>query len=236
MNNQSICEGCPLFKRNIHHRVCIPVPSEQIIGCIISRDPTSDFLVPLNEYKGVHPHKRGNLLLDAPPLWLYNQIQKFMGLDPQSPEMKKLHSFLNYKCYWTHFHKCPTQKSVKWKNPNPFGTSTIENQTYPSFKYSNGEICANRWFDYEFEKFQLQEKLLIVLGRDVQKYFLKRPGVDALIKEDLIFFLPHPSSANCGNGWSWNRKKPQNDANRKLIKNDIKHLLFQIEKREKFLI
>jgi hypothetical protein len=224
------CEGCHLFNREIFHRVCIPKPSDQIKGGIISRDPTSDFIGPLKEYK-INPRKRGNLLFDAPPRWLCDRIQHFMNLKQDSFEMKKLCPFIDCECYWTHFHKCPTQKNVKRDFTITDRRPRIAEDTYPPFRYSNGKLCANKWLDYEFDKFQLHQKIVILLGRDLQKYFMERPDANKLIQDNFIFF-PHPSSANCGRGWSWNVNKPKTDSIQISIEKNIKKLLDSIPERE----
>src|SRR5208337_1731034 len=96
-------EGCSLDGRNIDHPICVPQPSHIIKGCIISHDPTFEFVVPLKGYqKG-----GGNFQFNAPPKWLSERIQYFMGFKLDSIEMRELNTFLNLQCYWTHFHKCP---------------------------------------------------------------------------------------------------------------------------------
>lgn len=230
MKDRPSCEGCHLFNRKIFHRVCIPPPPDQIKGCIISRDPTSDFLGLLDEYNKNFPQKSGNLFFKAPPFWLYGKIQRFMGLDQHSSEMKKLCRFLDCDCYWTHFHKCPTQKNVKRDISNSGRKPGLEENTYPPFRYSTGELCANKWFEYEFDKFQLHQKIVIVLGRDLQKYFSKRPDANKQIQDNFIF-LPHPSPANCGSGWSWNVNKSEDDPIRKSIEENINKLLDRIPDR-----
>jgi len=93
------CMGCILNYQNTKHPICIQVPSENLKGCIISRDSTSDFIEPLSKYK----QGEGNLQFEnAPPMWLCNRIWHFT--EPNRKEMKKLRDFLNIQCYWTHFH------------------------------------------------------------------------------------------------------------------------------------
>jgi len=184
-----LCAGCKLDSPKYNHPLWIPAPSENLKGCIISRDPTSEFIGPLNGYKtGV-----GNLQFDAPPKWLCQRIQYFMENDLSSTEMDKIRKFLDNQCYWTHFHKCPTSKKDK---------------IFPRFSFSNGKVCADRWFNHEFLKHNLKHKIIILLGRDLQSYF-KNMESRQLLQDNTVISLPHPSRANCGNGWSWNRNSEQ---------------------------
>jgi len=200
----TLCTGCPLDGRDIDHPICVPQPSDILKGCIISRDPTFEFIAPLKGYqKG-----KGNFQFDAPPVWLYERIQYFMGFKPDSNEMKKLKTFLNLQCYWTHFHKCPTNK-----NEHKF-----------CFKYSNGEKCVDIWFNHEVLQHNLNQKILILLGRDLQTYF-SRNGDHQLLQNNNVIRLPHPSMANCGKGWSWNKNKSSEDKHRIQIEEGIKKLL-----------
>jgi len=189
------CAECGLNnQQNRDHPICIPLPSDDIRGCIISRDPTSAFINPRKKpiiTRGNFNFSKGKV----PPKWLYERIQSFRGFPPDSVEAKKLSTFFDLNCYWTHFHKCPTDKQGKG---------------YPRFSYPNGKICADRWFEFECTENKLNDKILILLGRDVERYFQERPD-HPLLKSEHVFFLPHPSTANCGNGWSWNKCKLPND-------------------------
>ncbi|WP_292548195.1 uracil-DNA glycosylase family protein [Methanoregula sp.] len=204
-----LCVGCELDSQKYKHPLWIPAPSENLKGCIISRDPTSDFIDPLNGYKA----GKGNLQFDAPPKWLCQRIQYFMGNDLSSTDMNKIHKFLDNQCYWTHFHKCPTSKKDK---------------KYPRFSFPNGKTCADRWFNHEFLKYNLKHKIIILLGRDLQSYF-KNMESRHLLQDNTVIYLPHPSRANCGNGWSWKKNKLPEDRNQKEIENKIFRLLSFIE-------
>jgi hypothetical protein len=200
----TLCVECPLDSRDIDHPICVPQPSDLLKGCIISRDPTFEFIAPLKKYK----NGGGNFQFNAPPLWLYERIQYFTGFEPGSDEMKKLKTFLNLQCYWTHFHKCPTNK-----NEHDF-----------RFKYSNGERCADIWFNSEVLKYNLKQKIVVLLGRDLQTYF-QRNSNHQLLQNNHVIYLPHPSSVNCGTGWSWNKDKPSDDKYKIQVEEEIDKLL-----------
>lgn len=202
------CEGCELSKLDITHRVCIPLPSDKIRGCLISRDPTSAFLDPLEKYQQLPLEQKGNLWLDAPPRWLCKKIGLLMDFDENSPELIKLRDFLNYECYWTHLHKCPTCKPIKKDSLNRLDD---KKQCYPPFRYSTAKSCADRWFEIEFNEYGLKDKIIITLGRDVEKYFNQWSRQHLSEISNQVISLPHPSDANCGNVWSWNKNSEQKE-------------------------
>ncbi|MHB8164720.1 MAG: uracil-DNA glycosylase family protein [Methanoregula sp.] len=204
------CTGCVLDSPKYKHPICIQKPSENLNGCIISRDPTSDFIGPLNGYK----KEKGNLQFNAPPRWLCQRIQYFMGYESNSAEMNKIRNFLDNQCYWTHFHKCPTSKN---------------DRQFPNFSHANGEICAERWFNHEFLKLNFKKKIIILLGRDLQSYYLTKMESYQFLQDNHVIILPHPSGANCGIGWSWNKNKPADDKNKIQIKEEIDRLLYLID-------
>ena len=202
----TLCDGCLLDDRDIKHPICVPLPSDTVKGCIISRDPTSEFINPPQEYN----EGDGNFQFNrAPPKWLSERIRSFMGSKISFSEMEKLNNFLNFQCYWTHFHKCPTSKTDK---------------KYPRFTYHNGEKCANIWFNREVLKHGSNQKVVILLGKDLERYF-QRNGQHQLLQNEQVIFLPHPSPINCGNGRSWNKNKLLTDPNRIEIENRVKKLL-----------
>jgi hypothetical protein len=205
------CAGCNRENPE-KDRVCIPPPDEPVRGCLISRDPTSAFLVPLHYYQQCSFPNRGLFCLDAPPRWLYNKIRGFLSVDEISEEkMERLYHFLDRECYWTHLHKCPTCKKPKNPKGNQPGISGDDDRFQP-FRYSTAKSCADKWFAPEFARHHLENKIIITCGRDVQKFFNewaenKFPG-DSL----QVINLPHPSGANCGSEWSWNRNCRQNES------------------------
>lgn len=212
MNN---CDGCKLYKPNITNPICIPRPSRTIQGCIISRDPTKEFLPHLIKYKQLafNQKDKKNLWFDAPPRWLCDKIENFMNFDKNPQKMHKLRSFLDNQCYWTHLHKCPTCKPNKNQNKKSEKKAEIIDY-YPPFKYRIAKVCAEKWFEFEFDKYDLRDKVIIACGRDVERFLLSQWSKQHLdIPDNNIINLPHPSDANCGNGWSWNKNT--------IYKNDI---------------
>jgi hypothetical protein len=199
----NLCDGCKLYNRNTPNRVCIPPPKDKIRGCLISRDPTQEFLAPLAQYKHLSPDQKGNLWFNAPPRWLYDKIRIFMNFSENSQEMKKLREFFDYQCYWTHLLKCPTCKPAKEQDQNQ--KDTKDKNDFPPFRYSTAKSCADKWFEFEFEKYKLKDKIIIMCGRDVERYFgqWSRQHLDENYYD--VINLPHPSGANCGNGWSWKK-------------------------------
>jgi hypothetical protein len=206
------CEGCDLSNLGNKYRICIPPPSDKIRGCLISRDPTSEFLSKLQDYKQLSPgqKEKENLWFDAPPLWLCNKIGDFMNFSENTQGMCNLRQFLDHQCYWTHLHKCPTCKLGKKQDQNQNDIREI-NEYFPPFRYRTAKACANRWLKFEFDKYELKDKIIITCGRHVEK-FLRQWSKQHLIENDInVINLPHPSDANCGNGWSWNKNTTQKE-------------------------
>ena len=127
-----------------------------------------------------------------------------MNFSETSPEIIKLRDFLNYECYWTHLHKCTTCKPGKNPDQNLIGIKKMS-EYFPHFRYSTAKSCADRWFKFEFEKYELKGKIIITCGRDVEKYFGQWSKKHLGENSDNVINLPHPSGANCGNGWSWKK-------------------------------
>ena len=204
VDSMNFCEGCTLYNRDTPHRVCIPPPKDKIRGCLISRDPTKEFLVPLAQYKHLSTDQKGILWFNAPPCCLCNKIKIFMNFSEDSPEMIKLRDFLNYECYWTHLHKCPTCKPGKNQDQNQTSVRGMDDN-FPPFEYSTAISCALKWFDFEFDEYGLKDKVIITCGRDVEKFFNQWSKKHPSENFNKVINLPHPSGANCGNGWSWKK-------------------------------
>jgi hypothetical protein len=127
-----------------------------------------------------------------------------MNYSEQSSEMIKLRSFFDHECYWTHLHKCPTRKPGKNQVQNQTSVKGMDDY-FPPFEYSTAKSCADKWFEFEFEKYELKDKIIITCGRDVEKYFGQWSKKHHSENFNKIINLPHPSGANCGNGWSWKK-------------------------------
>lgn len=208
------CKGCKLEKSLFLHPICIPFLSKRIDGCIISRDPTFNFLEKIKEYNKHPSIFTGNFSFGpAPPKWLFKRIGYFMDYSPDDPSMVKLQEFLDKRCYWTHFHKCPTQKKGK-RNINP-------EEKYPSFHYSTAKWCANSWFESEFNRYLLKDKIIIKLGRHVEQFFNQSEFRFLPKNKSSMIALPHPSAVNKGNIWSWNRNCIERDT----VENEIRRLI-----------
>lgn len=207
------CDECDVSGFNLEDPVLIPEPGK-IRGCLISRDPTVKFPEPFADYKRIAATK-GLLWFNAPPAWLCNRIRTFMGFDEDSRELTRIREFLDRGCYWTHLHKCPTCRTAATVDC-PYG--------YHPFSRTRAARCADFWFTREFEEHRLGDKVIVTLGKDVKRYFSQwlfdHPEIDL---SDVIT-LPHPSPANVGTGWSWNR----NSADREFVEGEIGRLLERV--------
>ena len=218
------CEECKLSPLGNKYRVCIPPPQDKIRGCLISRDPTSEFLPPLEKYKQLPTYQKRILWFDAPPVWLFNKIGDFVNFSENPQGMSKLRQFFDCQCYWTHLHKCPTCKSGKKQNIIRDRISDMVEDFQP-FRYPTAKACAKKWFKSEFDKYELKDKIIITCGTHVKKFFSEW-SKQHLIENDIrVINLPHPSDANCGNGWSWNKNSTQKER----ITDEIYKLLHLID-------
>jgi hypothetical protein len=219
------CKEYEVSKKCPDHHVCVPPPTEEIRGCLISRDPTSRFIGPLQCYRSCYFDRKGLFCFNAPPRWLYSRIEYFLDPSERSEtNMKNLYHFLDRQCYWTHLHKCPTRKKpdITEKNSSMY---LSEGRIFPRYSYPTGRSCAKRWFACEFAKYHLESKIIITLGRDVQRFFTEWSECHFPMKKLIIINLPHPSGANCGNEWSWNRNCRRN----KDVKESIHQLIKGID-------
>jgi hypothetical protein len=204
------CEGCHLSDLGNKYRVCVSPPQDKIRGCLISRDPTREFIAPLKEYQRLPADQKNLLRFDAPPLWLCNKIGDFMNFSKNSQEMCNLRHFLDHQCYWTHLHKCPTCKPGKKQDSNQNDMKGI-NEYFPPFRYSTAKACADKWLESEFDTYELKDKIIITCGRHVEKFFRQWSNQHFPENNITVINLPHPSDANCGNGWSWNKNTTQKE-------------------------
>ena len=191
------CYGCDVGTFNLEDPVLIPAPAKPR-GCLISRDPTVKFREPYKEYKAGN----GLLWFNAPPAWLCNNIREFMEYPEDARALRRIRDFLNHECYWTHLHKCPTCKTAA-KGDCDYG--------YHPFSYERAKTCADFWFDREFAGHRLYDAVIVALGRDVDRYFSQWLERNPEIDRENIIVLPHPSKANIGTGWSWNRNAQEKE-------------------------
>jgi hypothetical protein len=195
------CEGCEIFNRGNSYRVCIPPPSENIRGCLISRDPTKEFLPLFEEYKQLLPDKKKILWFNAPPSWLCKKIRVIIDMEipEHSTDMEKIQDFLNCECYWTHLQKCPT-KPQKNQSIDKHEICDLE-EDYQPFDYPTAKICATKWFESEFNKYCMKDKIIITLGGNVKIFFKQWSKDQGLDNSNKVIHFPHPS----GRCRSWNR-------------------------------
>lgn len=137
----------------------VPPPSNEILGILISRDPTVKWMKKYNDIKKECEEEstvRAELFKTAIPESLENRIEKFMGEKISENDKKRLFDIISQKVYWTHLHKCFTDASKKLLK----------------FEPKNGKICANRWLVEELRIVIDNNKIkfIIALGNDVQKW------------------------------------------------------------------
>ncbi len=164
-------------------------PINDILGIIISRDPTIAWLSKYKEAMSRPEDLRRKILFDtAIPAQLIQKIKTFMK-DKISDEKSICLSEMIYKrVYWTHLHKCFTDK----------GRESIP------FKKKNAKECANRWLIDELDiAIDEQTKFIIALGIEVKEWISDWRGDYNKLNNIDIIYLPHPSPANVGKGFSW---------------------------------
>lgn len=173
---KSYCpEQCEFKSRNNIPIVGIPEPQKQkrLLGVIISRDPTTDFIDPYFEARQKTPEGWHNQLMTAkaPPQWIIVQIARFnkKHLNEQyTTEIEHLKEIIENNVYWTHYHKCCTDKS---------------SEKAPRFKKKNARLCANQWLRDELsEVIDQGVKFIICVGKDA-KAWVSEWEKDAGIKD-----------------------------------------------------
>ena len=188
---------CPSAALHSVPIVGIPLPQwpHKLAGVLVSRDPTTAFIAPyLAARRGLINEWRSALMrADAPPQWLVQQIAAFdrKHMDgAHDREIEKLSDVMAENVYWTHLHKCSTDKAGSAACP---------------FKYENAVLCGECWLKREIaEAIPLGAKFVLGLGSDVERFFSNWEGPE---KERIKFlFLPYPSQAAAG---AWNPKSPQ---------------------------
>jgi hypothetical protein len=195
-------DSCPNnceFKKKRKIDIARVPPPDEILGVIISRDPTTDWLTKYRKNR----ENRKRLFETAIPGQLIERIEKFTRED-----VSYLREFLNQYVYWTHLHKCFTDKSGK---------------TSIKFKPKNANECADAWLGEELNiAINDKTKFIIALGKDVQKWIGEWQEDCCRNKNIKIIYLPHPSRANVGRYLSW---YPKESKNKERIKKRIDNLL-----------
>lgn len=179
LNKNSCPEDCELKNNQNIALATVPAP-EEIIGIIISRDPTVDWLY--NHFKREDDENilHDVLFASAIPLSVITKVFTFMRGQIDENTEKCLFEMLFHKTYWTHLHKCQTD---------------VTNSISTEFKAKNANRCADKWLAKELQFAITDEtRFIISLGADVRKW------VENWDKENrkgiVLINLPHPSGQN----------------------------------------
>lgn len=194
-------EGCPQnceLKSKKETEIALVPPPDEILGLLISRDPTTDWLDTYRKNR-----KNREALFSAIPELLIKRIKKFTGED-----INCVSELLYKNVYWTHLHKCFTDKSEK---------KSIK------FEPKNAIQCADKWLAQELDiAINDRTKFIIALGNDVQKWICEWREDYCQSKNIKIIYLPHPSLANVGRYFSW---YPNEQKDKEILKKRINILL-----------
>lgn len=207
-------QKCEFKTRNDIPIVGIPGPKIQnhLSGIIISRDPTTAFIEPYMEARKKSSEGWYHQLMtaSAPPQWIIGQLSTFNKkyLEGQyTAEIERLKEIMVNNVYWTHLHKCCTDK---------------QSEEAPCFKTKNARLCADQWLGQEFsDAIVLGAKFIICVGNDA-KAWVSEWEKDSGSRDVRVFYLPHPSGAANG---AWN---PKDEEKMSKLKSEIKGLLTMI--------
>lgn len=209
INDKTPCpEECEFKKLDNDPIVGVPEPQNKLLGVIISRDPTTAFITPYLEARKQSPEAWHHQLMtaNAPPQWLIGQIaifnKKYLS-NQYDAEIERLRDIMENNVYWTHLHKCCTDKQ------------SIE---APRFKTKNAMLCADQWLKQELsDSIGQGAKFIICLGNDAKAWFSEwgeEQGVN-----DKVIYLPHPSRAANG---AWN---PTDEGKKRELEDNVEKLL-----------
>ncbi len=170
----------------------VPPPNE-ILGIIISRDPPISwwhfyrFAMAENQ----EDTARKMLYASAIPGLLMDRIWAFMGERINWSDLESLYNIVFKKVYWTHLHKCFTDKS----------------QEKTVFKPRDATICANQWLKEELLLVITEgAQFILTLGREAQNWIEKWQKEAKESEKVKVIKLPHPSGLNR----KWNNKNDKN--------------------------
>lgn len=164
-------------------------PPHEILGIVVSQDPTIRWshFYKCSKNESREDSRRKMLFANAIPCLLFNRIIEFMDNQIRDEDEQYLFDMLFQKVYWTHLHKCFTDKS---------GERSIK------FKNKNAIECSGKWLAEELNiAINDKTKFIISLGNNVQRWFEKQ-NISNKNKELKIIKLPHPSGRNR----KWNNK------------------------------
>jgi hypothetical protein len=178
--NKSNCPQNCEFKSKDIEPALVPPPSNEILGVIVSRDPTVDWLYKYLKSENDVNTRRKMLFASAIPLSLMTKVAIFMRGDKNFKNNEKcLFDVIFHKVYWTHLHKCFTDT----KNA--------------PFKRRNANKCADKWLQGELDLvINNKTKFIIALGNPVKKWVKKWKENEGRDKNIKIINLPHPSGQN----------------------------------------
>lgn len=166
---------CDLKKKK-EIEIVLVLPPKEILGIIISRDPTIDWLYTYLKNETDENTRRKILFASAIPFSLLTKLMIFMRKMQISKDDKKcLFNVIFDKVYWTHLHKCSTD---------------VNGANSEKFKNENAMMCANKWLKEELIACKKNKiKFILALGNDVKNWIKKW-------KDIKIIYLPHPSGQN----------------------------------------
>jgi hypothetical protein len=223
MNKEEECpDGCEL-KEGFPDipPIWIPPPQkpDQFVGLLISRDPTTDFMPVYCCAKTKYASSPRAYMFksNAIPRWLCDRIAEFnkeyMENQLSPSEFDTIRRTLFDHVYWTHLHKCCTNKCEVGSLP---------------FKKTNAHLCADRWLKTEIKHASRENiAFIITLGRDVEYWFeINWSEFNVPSSTIRLCHLPHPSRANMA---SWH---PKDDKARSNLEKKIRKLVEQFKELE----
>ena len=177
-----------------HIELAIVPPPEEIVGIIISRDPTVAWHY-FYEFSKREKLRRNFLFVSAIPLAFLTKISIFMDdmINKENnitkDDRQLLFEVILNKTYWTHLHKCFTNTKFN----------------YSKFNNSNAKKCANTWLKDELDKaIGLKTRFLITLGNDVENWINSWKELRDI---EVIDFI-HPSNQNNRYWYRSSKEKP----------------------------
>jgi len=199
--DKPLCSKLSCKFKSLRNTPIVGIPGPQkpnhLLGVIISRDPTTAFILPymMARERSLEGWHHDLMVACAPPQWVIGQIATFNRKyleNNYTAEIKRLYEIMVNNVYWTHLHKCCTDKSSK------------EIQ----FNIENAKICADNRLNQELsDAIDEGAKFIICLGNEA-KSWLKEEEEGALKARGIkIFYLPHPSGAA---NEAWNPKDEKN--------------------------
>ena len=179
LNKTSCPDNCELKSKSEITPVTVP-PPEEIVGIIVSRDPTVDWLHSHLKREEDEKIRHDVLFASAIPLSVITKVLIFMRGRIDENTKEKLFEVLFHKTYWTHLHKCQTD---------------VNNKISTEFKSKNANKCADKWLTEELQAAITDDtRFIISLGADVRKRVQKWEKENG--KGITLINLPHPSGQN----------------------------------------